>query len=236
MTSGLGVFGGGASSGASSLGGAFGFFVQIVVFVVSADGFKLTGRISGTSAAVVAAAVTTASPTDFGCLFGIPLVGSASLMGGSPAFGGDFAAFLLVHARETSTAGPASRTVFVRRSAVTMRLPAVAFGFLSIARLVMTSGLAMVMRGRFVIKGGVVMVRGESPSAADLRHVLAVSTHRFASSTSGFGGLFRVPLMRIAALMRRSTASRGDLALFFLIHSGKASSLGHGRVLLCCDS
>ena len=106
--------------------------------------------------------------------------------------------FLRVHGGE---AAPRALAVFVGRLAVAMSHPAVAFPSSSIAGLMMTGGLAMVMGRRLVVEGRVPVMGRQAALTADLRHVLTVAAHRLAAPAAGFRRLFRIELVGVAALV-----------------------------------
>ena len=58
---------------------------------------------------------------------------------------------------------------------------------------------------------------------ADSRHVLAILTYRFAALAARFTCFLRGKLVRVTALVGRTPALTGDLALPRFVHAGESS-------------
>jgi hypothetical protein len=122
-------------------------------------------------------------------------------------------------------------------------------GFFQVAGFMVRRCLAVMVRCRLVLEGGVTVVVSRQPSlAADLRHMLSVTAHDFTPPAAGFPGFLAVelvgrapfvshltaPAARLpgflavelvgrASLMGRTPPPTGDRALLLGIHGGKAT-------------
>jgi len=168
-------------------------------------------------------AASTSAPT---AIFFLP---AAASVGSPSAPACDLALFLGVHRRETAATALA---VAVGGRAVAVGHFAVPFRFFTVAPLVMLSGLAVVVGGRFVIESRVAVVRGQSTLSADLSHVLTVPAHRFSSKPTCLRRFLTVKLVGRAPLVSGPPTLAGDLALLLGIHSRKtATTLHHDKLL-----
>jgi len=156
--------------------------------------------------------------------FLVPLVGAAAFVRGAAALAGDLALFLGVHCREAAAA------VTVGGLTVALGHAAVALAFFAVAGLVMAVGLAVVMGRGLVVEGGVAVVGRLAALAANLGHMLPVAADRLAPLAAGLGRLFRIKLVGRPALVRRTTALDGDLALLLGVHGGEAARVVPGHV------
>jgi len=182
--------------------------------------FAPLGRVHGREAPALSSA------SFFPSALALVLLSSFAAMRSQAAPAGDLAMRFLVHAGEPAafvvmrTGGPTvsmrSLAVFVRRIGVPPRL-------LVLTGLVVGRSPAVVVCRRFVEVSRIVMVRGEASEAADLRHVFPIAADCFAALSPRLGGFLFVPLVRIAAFMRRLPAFACDLALFFRVHRREAA-------------
>jgi hypothetical protein len=164
---------------------------------------------------------------------------------GPSALAGDLTAFFGVHAGKASTA--ASGFMLFLRAVIIMGTPirrlGVAVGPLAVlvgrggvpasvfvlTDLVVSGGLAVMVRGSLVIVSGVMMMRGETALSSNLSHVLAVSTDGPPTLAPCLGRFLRVKLMGDTLGMGRPATGAGDFALFLGVHRRETpfARLGH---------
>jgi hypothetical protein len=118
----------------------------------------------------------------------------------------DFSLLLFVHVREIAAFILRALTIFVGLLAMPMGNSSVTAGLFGIAGFVVPGRLAVMVRGRLVVKSRIMMMRC-SPALA-----------------TRFGRLFGIPLVGIPALMGSTTALASDLALTFFIHGSKSAA------------
>ncbi len=143
-----------------------------------------------------AAAYFLARALDIAFLFILIALFATAAVGSASASGRYLSLFFGIHAREAAR----PLAVAMSRLAVGVGLATVHLRFIEVAELLLASGLPMMVRCRLMKERRVFVVRGEAALASCL------------------GGFLRIPLMRVAGLVRGASALARDFPLHLRIH------------------